>query len=176
MECEFSVELAPGDPTLAVPWRSPNGSISYIDLRRDPAKIAELSEVREFPELAEFLRALNTGEFATAKCDAWFETSMDVDDEPYGAAMKCAGYIDVFFANDKLAAFEKHEERARSVVQQLRNCELDDARAEIVIRRAYFHEDAGFYWTIYPTGYGRNQMSSRSAFSNLLKIVASVIN
>lgn len=172
MECEFSVELGADDPTLAVPWRSPDGSVEYVDVRAHPEEIDKISEVTEFPELAEFLRTLNRGSFATAKCDAWFDTLMDVDDEPYGAAMKCASYVDVFLAEEKLARFSSHEQRAREVVTAVRNVEDIAARAEIVVRRAWFGEEEGFYWTIYVTGYGSDVGSAREQWARGMKLVS----
>ncbi|ABF40014.1 hypothetical protein Acid345_1011 [Candidatus Koribacter versatilis Ellin345] len=176
MECEFSVELGADDPTLAVPWRSPDGSVGFVDLRFDSSMIVELSEVKEFPELGEFLRALNSGEFATAKCDVWFDTLMDVDDEPYEAAMKCASYVDVYFAGARLASFEEHELRARAVVKRVRAAEEIRGRAEVVVRRAWFGEDEGFYWTVYLTGYGEDSDSSRQQWAKAMRVVEKALS
>lgn len=173
MDCEFSVELGADDPTLAVPWRSPDGAIAYIDLKAHPDAIAQLEEVQQFPELGDFLVALNAGPFATAKCDAWFETLMDVDDEPYEAAMKCASYVDVFLTGDRqLASFQEHEQRLHAAVQRIRAAEDLRARGEIAIRRAWFAQGTGFYWTIYLFGYGEDQVSSLAEWANSLQILA----
>ncbi len=171
MECEFSVELGADDPTLAVPWWSPDGSVGYVDLREHPLEMDRLSEVRAFPELGEFLRALNGGEFATAKCDSWFDTLMDVDDEPYEAAMKCASYVDVYFPRERLDEFEEHERRARAAVMRVRETEEIRARAEIAIRRAWFGEEQGFYWTVYATGYGEDAESARERWKEGMRRV-----
>lgn len=163
MDAEFSVELGADDPTLAVPWFSSDAKIAYVNLRNTPEAIEQLAEVRSFPELGELLRALNaqSSSFQTAKCDAWFDSLMDVDDEPYEAAMKCACYIDLFFAAPQtLASFPEHEKQARSIVQRLRESADRSARAEVIIRRAYFREDEGFYWTIYVFGYGNELQSA----------------
>ena len=176
MECEFSVELGSDDPTLAVPWRSPDGSIAYVDLRAYPDAICDLPEVHSFPELREILLALNTGESATAKCDVWFDTLMDVDDEPYQAKMKCASYVDVFFVASPLrfGGFEVHEPVARQFVQRVRKADDLQARAELVVRRVYYGEDtqhAGLYWTLYATGYGADTASARQELAKALKIL-----
>ena len=176
MDAELTVELGSDDPTLAVPWQSPDGSVEYVDLRAHPEKINELSEVREFPELGEFLRALNIGDFATAKCDAWFDTLMDVDDEPYEAKMKCASYVDLFFIGErKLASFAEHESRAREVVRRLRTGEERPSRVEITVRRAYFGDEAGFYWTIYVFGYGEDTDNARKDWGKALQAVVRAI-
>jgi hypothetical protein len=173
MECEFTVELGGEDPTLAVPWRSPDGTIAFVDLEAHPEAITQLEEVQQFPELGDFLIALNSGPFATAKCDAWFDSLMDVDDEPYEAAMKCASYVDVFFAGDrKLAGFEEHERLARAAVNEIRRAEDLPARGEIAIRRAYFDEGQGLYWTIYAFGYGDDPAASLAAWAKSLNTLA----
>jgi hypothetical protein len=171
MDAEFSVELGHDDPTLAVPWRSPDGKLAYIDLRQNPEAIEMLSEVRAFPELANVLYALNApgSIYQTAKCDVWFDTLMDIDDEPYDAEMKCASYIDVFFSGRRrLAEFAEHEASAGMVVKHLRGVEDMAARVELSVRRAYFEDDPqgeGFYWTVYVFGYGDDLEGARSHWS-----------
>jgi len=180
MECEFTVELGEDDPTLAVPWRSPDGAMEYVDLREDLSRIDELSEVKEWPELGEFLRALNAGPFATAKCDAWLETLMDVDDEPYAAEMKCASYVDVFFVAPPLqfGGFAEHEAAAKGVVERIRGAEELRARAEIVVRRVYFGEgtqEPGLYWTVYVRGYGEGEETARGEWGKSLEMLAKLL-
>lgn len=172
MDAEFAVELGADDPTLAVPWRSPDGANEFVDLRIQPELIEQLSEVRQFPELGSFLRAVNDSRFASAKCDAWFDQLMDVNDEPYGARMKCASYVDLFFAGaEKFADFAVHESFARDAVLKLREQEELSARAEIIVRRAYFGEDEGMYWTIYVFGYGDAVDGARSSWHRALSLV-----
>lgn len=176
MECEFSVELGADDPTLAVPWSSPDGSHLYVDLHLHPEEIPGLSEVKHFPELGDFLRALNAGPLATAKCDAWFDTLMDVDDEPYQAKVKCACYVDVFFAErHQFAGFAQQERAARALVQRLRGSADLAARALVALRRAYFHEHEGFYWTLYVFGYGTETEGARRMWRNALALVRDVV-
>ncbi len=176
MDAEFSVELGPDDPTLAVPWRSPDGANAYVDLRTHPELIEELSEVRQFPELVEFLRAVNRSRFTSAKCDAWFDQLMDVNDEPYEAKMKCASYVDLYFAEgQRLADFAAHETIALKVIQHLRALEELSARAEIIIRHAFFEGDTGLYWTVYVFGYGGSVESARGSWQRALGLVQSAL-
>ena len=173
MDCEFTVELGSDDPALAVPWHDRDGKLAFVDLKARPEAVVQLEEVQEFPELGDFLIALNSGKFATAKCDVWFDSLMDVEDEPYLAAMKCASYVDVFFAGDrKLAGFDEHERLAREAVQRIRAAEDLAARAELVIRRACFEQGEGFYWSIYAMGYGDDPASALSTWSKSLKIIS----
>ncbi len=174
MDAEFSVELGADDPTLAVPWQSPDGKIAYIDLRQNPDLIDGLPEVHDFLELGELLHALNApmSQYQTAKCDAWFDGLMDVDDEPYRAAVKCGGYVDVFFTGDLQAMdFPEHERRVREVVQRVHAAADLRARSELVVRRAYFGEEQGFYWTIYVFGYGNDLAGARESWREALAIL-----
>lgn len=179
MDAEFSVELGENDPTLAVPWKSPDGATQYVDLRQHPERIIELSEVRAFPELDDFLRSVNASRLATAKCDAWFDQLMDVDDEPFEAAIKCASYVDVFFHGEKqLSDFPTHESVARNITARLRALENIAARAELIIRRGYFEDanpGAGFYWTIYTFGYGDSLQEARQAWRAALRQVQTAL-
>jgi hypothetical protein len=176
MDAEYSVELGANDPTLAVPWRSPDGANAYVDLRTHPELIEGLSEAREFPELAKFLHAVNRSQFDSAKCDAWFDQLMDVDDEPYEAKMKCASYVDLFLAGaQKLSDFKTHEAAARGVVRDLRERDDLSARAEIIVRRAYFEEDEGLYWTVYVFGYGDTIETARRSWQGALGLVQTAL-
>jgi hypothetical protein len=174
MDAEFSVELGADDPTLAVPWSTPDGAVGYVDLTMNTAAIATLEEVHQFPELGEFLRAVNapTSHYQTAKCDAWIDTLMDVDDEPYEATVKCGSYLDVFFRHpETLASFAEHEQRARDLVRRLRKREDLRARAEVVVRRAYFGDEPGFYWTVYLFGYGDDIAGARAEWVRALSLL-----
>lgn len=174
MDAEFSVELGADDPTLAVPWNTPDGATGYVDLKVSPEAMNALEEVRDFPELAGFLRALNAcgAIYETAKCDVWLDTLMDVDDEPYEATVKCGSYVDLFFREPyKLAAFAEHERRARDLVQRLRKCDDLPARAEVIIRRAYFSDDEGLYWTVYLFGYGDDAESAQARWGCALNLL-----
>ena len=73
MDADFSIELGREDPVLDFPWKDPAGKLAYVDLKRHPELMARIEEAEQFPELGEFLRALNSPRsmVETAKCDAW---------------------------------------------------------------------------------------------------------
>lgn len=178
MDAEFSVELGADDPTLAVPWSTPDGVLGYVDLKLNPAAIDNLEEVQRFPELGDFLRALNAADsiYETAKCDVWIDTLLDVDDEPYEATVKCGSYVDVFFrAPRTLAPFSEHERRARDLLRRLRTAEDLRARAELTLRRAYFADEQALYWTVYLFGYGDDIENARAVWAQALKLVQTVM-
>src|SRR6266550_2649712 len=85
MLAEWSVECAPDDPVLVVPWSSDPQSdpaahsashfpvSRFVDLRENPYDLDHLPEAEQFPPLMHALRALNAARSPvfTAKCDAW---------------------------------------------------------------------------------------------------------
>src|ERR1700736_5481653 len=86
MLAEWSVECAPDDPVLVVPWSSDLSGPSdvahsqgtatpshFIDLRENPYDLDHLPEAELYPPLMHALRALNASRSVvfTAKCDAW---------------------------------------------------------------------------------------------------------
>jgi len=60
MDADWSVELGADDPTLAVPWSSPDGSLRFHDLRAQPELLLYIDEASQFAELAEFLACVNS--------------------------------------------------------------------------------------------------------------------
>lgn len=73
MFAEWSAECSADDPVLVVPWKDPDGSAHFIDLRADPYEIYAISEAEDHPALQQALRALNASRSPvfTAKCDTW---------------------------------------------------------------------------------------------------------
>ncbi|MBI1740685.1 MAG: hypothetical protein HYR57_07370, partial [Candidatus Koribacter versatilis] len=73
MDADFSIELGREDPVLDFPWTDPDGKLAYFDLKRHPELLARVEEAKQFPELEDFLRAVNSAmsSVESAKCDAW---------------------------------------------------------------------------------------------------------
>ncbi len=73
MDADFLIELGREDPAPDFPWTDPAGKFAYVDLKRCPELMARIEEAEEFPELGNFLRAMNSARsmVETAKCDAW---------------------------------------------------------------------------------------------------------
>ena len=71
MDADFSVELGHDDSVLDFPWTDPAGGLAYFDLKRHPELITCIEEAEKFPELAEFLRTVNSARSTveSAKCD-----------------------------------------------------------------------------------------------------------
>jgi hypothetical protein len=146
MDADFSVELGPDDPVLDFPWKDPAGKLAYFDLKRQPELITQLEETQKFPELAEFLRAINSprSPMQSAKCDAWSTTNLTPEEEIFNATFKFASYVDLVFADANEAeairpAVDRAVGRANDRPKNDR-AEIDDAKTP---RRQSFlaHED-----------------------------------
>jgi hypothetical protein len=187
MDADFSIELGREDPVLDFPWTDPSGKFFYVDLKRQPELMASIAEVKEFPELGEFLRAVNSPRslVETAKCDAWATTELSAEEEVYGVLHKFASYVDVVFSDPdvRLSAFDQslsiHEQFARKLVGLLRRGPETPSAAEVCARRCYFGMDGGvregFYCTLYVSGYGDDAASARQNWGVALKRMASAI-
>ena len=80
----------PDDETLEFPWAAPDSATRYHDLKRRPEALSLVEEAARFPELREFLAAVNspTSLFETAKCDAWGTEEINPEEEIFGAPWK----------------------------------------------------------------------------------------
>jgi hypothetical protein len=187
MDADYSIELGSDDPVLDFPWKDPAGKLAYVDLKRHPELIAEIDEARNFPELGEFLRSVNSARsvLETAKCDAWATTELSAEEEVYDASHKSASYVDVVFSNmdARLSSFRQslpaHERFARRLVELLRRVPELPFAAEVCVRRCFFAEEAGvregFYCTLYVSGYGDDEARARQNCGVALKLMGNAI-
>jgi hypothetical protein len=179
MQAEFTVELGADDPTLALPWTDPEGRWHYFDLRARPADVTAIAETQDFPELRDFLVAVNavSSNLQSAKCDAWFSREITEEEAIFGAPCKFGAYIDVaFHQRAPQASFPIHEAFALRLVELLRRAPELPASAEVNIRRAHFESPdesvrEGFYFTIYINGYGDDEPDARQACGIALRLV-----
>ncbi len=189
MDAEFSVELAAGDPTLAVPWSSADAHVRYYDLKRQPDLLLYVEEAMRYPEMAEFLVQINSpgSLLESAKCDAWYSTELSEPEAIYGTAAKFVSYIDVFFTADAPRfSFDDHEQFARRLIKLLGRAPQISAAAEFILRRCYFENAAngepsdvapreGFYFTFYLSGYGDDESDARKRWGIALKLIGNAI-
>jgi hypothetical protein len=182
MDAEFAVELGAGDEILEIPWSAPGGQPKYFDLKHQPELIEQLDEVRRVPELAGFLRAINSplGALETAKCDVWASTEIRPEEEMFGAACKFGGYVDLLFSNENSRiSFQGYESFARRVVGLLKPAPEIPSSAELLIRRCFYHQGddtpEGFYITCYIFGYGDDEAQARQRWAIGLELVANAI-
>jgi hypothetical protein len=182
MDADFSVELGPDDATLELPWADSEGRLRYYDLKRQPELLLNLEESCQFPELGEFLAAVNSpgGKLESAKCDAWFTTELDREDDIFGAPGKFGSYVDLIFSDPgQRLSFSAHEYLARQLTQRLRRVPAIPASAELLVRRCYYYsaETAveGFYFTLYIFGYGEDAEQCRQRWAVAVKLAEDAI-
>jgi hypothetical protein len=182
MDADFSVELGSEDPVLDFPWTDPDGRLAYFDLKRPPEKLAQVEEGKQFPELAEFLRAINSAISAveSAKCDVWATEELSAEEAIFGASHKFASYVDLVFSRaDHRESFPLHERFAKRLVELLRQTPETPSAAEVFVRRAYYDKEGktrdGFYFTIYVSGYGDDEGRARQNWEIALKLVAHAV-
>ena len=187
MDADFSIELGQEDPVLDFPWKDPAGKLAYVDLKWHPELMARIEEAEKFPELGEFLRAMNSARsmVETAKCDAWATTELSPEEESYDASHKFVSYVDVVFSNidarqsSLRESLPAHEQFARKLVELLRRVPETPSAAEVCVRRCYFGADGGvregFYCTVYVSGYGNDSASARQNWGVGLKLMGNAI-
>jgi hypothetical protein len=195
MDADFSVELGPPaeEAVLEFPWDSDvPGGPRYLDLRRHPELLAEVSEAAAHPALAAFLRAVNSpaSPLETAKCDVWTDGDLGEAEEIYGGRTKLAAYIDLVFAvapdrRDEAAAaprfsFPHHERLAAALVGRLRRAPEIAAAIELIVRRCYYARPGaaaavGFYLTAYVSGYGVDEADACRPWQQALAALADAI-
>ena len=182
MDADFSIELGREDPVMDFPWKDPAGKLAYVDVKRRPELMASIEEAEKFPELAEFLRVMNSARsmVETAKCDAWPTTELSAEEDVYDASHKFASYVDVVFSEiDARLSFSSHEQFARKLVELLRRVPDTQSAAEVCVRRCYFGEDSGvregFYCTLFVSGYGNDEASARQNWDVGLKLMGNAV-
>jgi hypothetical protein len=199
MDADWSVELGPDAPTLAVPWTSDDGRLRFYDLRAQPELLLYIEEAARSAELGEFLAALNSTHSCvqTAKCDVWFSRELSEVEAIYGASCKFGSYIDLIFtAHEARASVAEHEQLAKRLCELLRKAPEISAAAEFIVRRCHYEisladpplplpvlerqrEDAefaeGFYVTFYLFGYDDEEADARRRWSIALRLIGNAI-
>jgi hypothetical protein len=182
MDAEFTVELAAGDSTLAIPWSSDDGCLRFYDLKRRPDLLLYVDEASRFQEIAEFLVQINSPAslLASAKCDAWYTAELSEPEAVYGASGKFVSYVDIIFAAEEPRfSFEQHEQFARRLLKLLARAPEISAAAEFILRRCYYQQDdasrEGFYFTFYLSGYGDDEADARRRWGIALKLIGNAI-
>lgn len=182
MDVDWSVELGPDDPTLAIPWSSPDGSLRYHDLRARPDLLLYIDEASAYRELSDFLVAVNSQNslLQSAKCDAWTSRELNEAEAIYGASCKFCSYVDLFFCDfSRRSDFPLHENFAKTLTELLQRAPQISAAAEFIVRRAHYQRaDAfteGFYFTFELCGYGDDEDDARKRWRIALDLIANAI-
>lgn len=184
MQAGFCLELGKDDDALELPWTSPDGVFRYYDLKRRPELLLEVRETHDNRELAEFLATTNSAVsvLETAKCDTWLSDELTEAEQSYGAPWKFGSYIDLIFAlAERRFSLAAHEEFAARAAALLQRAPEISAAAEFIVRRCYYHRDAGddsdagFCITFYLNGYGDDEDDARRRWDIALKLVENAL-
>lgn len=182
MDADFSVELGGEDPVLDFPWTDASGRVAYCDLKRHPELLAQVEEAKGLPELAEFLRCVNSARSAveSAKCDVWATQELTSEEEVFGASHKFASYVDLVFSHtDQRQSFPEHEAFAKRLAALLRRAPEISSSAEVCVRRCFFGNSSatreGFYFTVYVNGYGNEEEAARQNWAIGMRLVGSAL-
>ena len=155
MRVQVAFELGKADDRLEIPWESPDGAISYFDLREDLRALEQIEEARRHPPLRSFLAAVNSADsvFATAKCDTWLNQDAPGSAAAEGGPYEFASYVDLVFALGDFNFERGHYEGLTKRLEELltRGAAGDTLHAELCVRHCRFRkaERWGFYLTIF---------------------------
>ncbi len=182
MQADFAVELGRDDETLELPWEAPEGGPRYYNLKRQPDLLAHLEEASRFAELRDFLALVNSAAsiLESAKCDAWGTREIHPEEEIFGGACKFGSYVDLVFSkSDTRYSFAAHEDFLKQITALLKRAPEIPASAEFLLRRCFYHDDAGiregFYVTFYQFGYGSDELKARQQWGIALTLVGHAI-
>lgn len=189
MEADWSADIAPGLPEIAVPWSADNPAgdetLAWQDLRLtgphlDHA-IESIPSAAAEPALAAALRILHApgSPWFTSKCDLWTATPADPEaPDPYefdaadlapAPLHLCASYIDILSSNpDLFASFSAHQDLLNAVIATLRAQPHPHARVDLVLRAARIHNNHGFAFTAYAAGCGLTAADAHHAWQQAL--------
>jgi hypothetical protein len=182
MLVEWNVELGADDPQLEIPWRSEDGSLRYLDLKRQPELLLEIPEACANSSLAAFLEWANSrsSAFRSAKCDIWSTDDLTLEEEVFGERCKFGSYVDLLFDSEDFSNFQKHETFVQNLARLLRHAPDISASADFIVRRCIDRRDErasqhGFYITFYISGFGEDEPDARSHWAIAMKTVQHAI-
>lgn len=180
MEADWEVEIAPEAPVIDALWPG------FVDLRREPQRIGEVAEARQFPPLAEALLLMNksSSQTWTSKCDLWTPDPRlqqwdadEMDATPIESIVARACYIDLLPSDASLfAGLAEAETWARATVRGLRESVCRCCRADLVIRRAFQADREGIGITVYITACGADLETARKSLSGALTALGKTIS
>jgi hypothetical protein len=197
MLAEWSVECSAEDSILVVPWKDPDGTTAFVDLRADPYAFDAIPEAGQHPPLMHALRALNAqrSPVFTAKCDAWTLESEELDHLQLGlapdldeqlvddatAASPCgfASYIDLVCRERSLfTSFPRHEQLLSRIVRLADPLDHPAAALDCVLRPGFLHLEGpqqGYAVSLYVKALGDTQHSAWAAWASALDGVVALL-
>jgi hypothetical protein len=193
MLAEWSVECAPEDPVLVVPWDSstgPGGTACFIDLRAHPYDLHHIPEAEQHQPLMQALRALNAtrSPVFTAKCDAWslspeelehLRLNLDLSDDPAQTASGFASYIDLIWRDRYLfTSFPQQEQLLRRLTRHAATLDHPSAALDCILRPAFVDLDGpqeGYALSLYIKALGPDPHTAWEAWAAALAAVVALL-
>ena len=153
MLAEWSAECSADDPVLVVPWKDPDGTAVFVDLRANPYDFDTIPEAEQHPPLLQALRALNAtrSPVFTAKCDAWplaaeelAHLQLNLDATPSESPAGFSSYIDLVARPRSLfTSFPRHEQMLCRLTRLAAALDYPAAALDCVLRPALGDLDGG---------------------------------
>jgi hypothetical protein len=191
MLSEWSVECAPDDPVLVVPWSDPadpSGNRRFVDLRENPYDLDHLPEVEQHPPLMHALRALNAprSPVFTAKCDAWpmdteqlQQLRLELDILAHDASAGFGGYIDIIWRERTVfASFHQQEQMLHRLNRHAILLDQPYAMLDCVIRPALVDltgPQEGFAVSLYIKAVGHDSRAAEENWAAALDAVVTLL-
>ena len=188
MLAEWSAECSAEDPVLVVPWKDPDGTAAFVDLRANPYDFDAIPEAEHHPPLMQALRALNAARSPvfTAKCDAWpldagelehLQLNLDLvaEDAPAGFG----SYIDLVARERSLfTSFHQHEQLLRRLARLAAPLEYPAAALDCVVRPALIDLEGpqqGYAISLYLRALGATEQAALQEWAASLEAVVALV-
>jgi hypothetical protein len=192
MLAEWSAECSAEDPVLVVPWKDPDGTAAFVDLRANPYDFDAIPEAEHHPPLMQALRALNAARSPvfTAKCDAWplesdelkhlqLDLDMSSPDEPGDLVFGFASYIDLVARERSLfTSFPQHEHMLRRLTRLAAPLDCPAAGIDCVLRPALIDLEGpqqGYALSLYVKALGADPQDAWRQWGAALEAVVALI-
>jgi hypothetical protein len=137
MEADWEIEIGGEAPIIDACWRG------FVDLRSEPERVRELSEVRQLPALSNMLVRINGSESPvwTAKCDVWSVDDVDrfeLDAPDHDELCALACYVDLLPRSNEYWASDPEMAIAfcKNLCVRMRSVPVRCCRVDLAIRRA----------------------------------------
>lgn len=166
---------------FGIPYRPnvrPDGeNFGYFDLKRDPQRIDEIPELRDWPPLRKLVQSLNeqTSFFRTIACDTGV---LDVSGSPPSKRVGC--YFRIAFEVLKWnLEKENYLHLFDAIYQRCTNTQLPN---KVVvaggIKPTHFNHHQVFGWTLMidVSGYAPSEQEARESWTQAMALIESIFN
>jgi len=188
MQAEWSVECSAEDPVLVVPWKDPDGTAVFVDLRANPYDFDAIPEAEHHPPLMQALRSLNAtrSPVFTAKCDAWRSMPKNSPicnsistSAPRTHPRDSPAYIDLVARERTLfTSFHRHEQLLRRLTRLAAPLDYPNAALACVLRPALVDLEGpqqGYAFSLYIKALGADPHAALEAWAAALEAAVALV-